>query len=495
MRLTLSSLIIGIVLVMIGFIYIVSYTGPLASSIEYGDGYIDSADAEKPSSSAVETIPLSENDQYPVEANSLSAVPESSDSGPIQITTDSDTSDNNEPIIQIEPSPDPILPPVSSPTGLDDITGASCPTGAACSTGISCPTESGCTTGTGCPTGAECTTGTDCLTEIECVTGASCPTGPSCVSYAGCSSGAGCPSASCPTGASCAGGSSCPTGGGSACPAGGSDDTLPSPSSSCGPGSSNNPPTPPTSSHSTVITVNPINDRYLEEDPQENLQAKTSDDNYPSQSHHEQSHREFNIHPGQSIQAVINEAKNGATINLEPGEYKESLVIDKWLTLQGIDPDEPAVINADGKEYGIKILADSVSLRMLKVINSNSDGILVCSNGNTINHNSLSNCGSGIHLVGSKDCTITYNSVSSNDIGIYLQDSSGNNIFRNILIDNKENDAYDDGNNKWDDGSHGNTYSILKDCKQSSHLGPCKSQYKIPGGASIDKYPLPSTKQ
>ena len=66
--------------------------------------------------------------------------------------------------------------------------------------------------------------------------------------------------------------------------------------------------------------------------------------------------------------------------------------------------------------------------------------------------------------------------------------SSGNVLSMNSLMQNQEN-AYDDGTNQWDNGSKGNYYDNNA-CRDSNKDGICEAQFKIPGGSSIDRYPL-----
>jgi len=103
------------------------------------------------------------------------------------------------------------------------------------------------------------------------------------------------------------------------------------------------------------------------------------------------------------------------------------------------------------------------------------------------------------------------NNASDNDCGIYLltleryhsngssnsihlHPSHNNTLFVNNLIDNKRDNAIDAGTNQWDDGATGNYYSDFN-CTDSDGDGICDSVYKIPGGESVDRYPLakPST--
>jgi len=122
--------------------------------------------------------------------------------------------------------------------------------------------------------------------------------------------------------------------------------------------------------------------------------------------------------------------------------------------------------------------------------------------GNEISDNMISGSENGILLLGSSKNIIQNNTVEHNQYGIKLItnsfDSTGNIICKNYLIDNQE-DAFDEidetiaatgaGPNKWDDGSVGNYYGNLK-CIDGNDDGICDSQYSIPGGISVDRYPL-----
>jgi parallel beta-helix repeat protein len=91
---------------------------------------------------------------------------------------------------------------------------------------------------------------------------------------------------------------------------------------------------------------------------------------------------------------------------------------------------------------------------------------------------------------------ITGNSISSNsDEGIYLHhDSFYNFIYRNNFLNNGEN-AYDEGENFWDDGKYGNFWSDYEDRYPDAKPKLFKpwmwdTPYEIPGGDNKDMCPL-----
>ena len=132
-------------------------------------------------------------------------------------------------------------------------------------------------------------------------------------------------------------------------------------------------------------------------------------------------------------------------------------------------------------------------------------GYLVGSNKNTILDNTVSRSENGIVIFGCNENIIENNHVMDNQYGINITvngplNSTGNRIYRNSLLDNQFN-AYDNTNetmavagsgpNRWDDDSRGNYYSDLN-CIDGNSDGICDSPYDIPGGMSVDRYPLMS---
>jgi len=130
-------------------------------------------------------------------------------------------------------------------------------------------------------------------------------------------------------------------------------------------------------------------------------------------------------------------------------------------------------------------------------ITNNYWGIqLYNSSSNTITGNNISsNQYDGIYLdSGSNSNTMTGNNISNNnDYGIYLRWSNNNVIYHNNFIENTDN-AYDEGNNTWDDGKKGNYWSDYEerypDAKKKPFKGIWDTPYEIPGGDNKDRYPL-----
>jgi nitrous oxidase accessory protein len=155
-----------------------------------------------------------------------------------------------------------------------------------------------------------------------------------------------------------------------------------------------------------------------------------------------------------SIQAAVEAAKPGDTIEVHNGTYYENVNVYKQLTLLGLGS---PVVDAGGKyENGpaISLFADGVVLEGFTAVNSTNTagdafaggGICVHSNssvikGNTVRDNYL--CGiklSPYHwgnvTTGASNNTISGNNISQNNEGICLLESNNNTIEGNNIVDN-----------------------------------------------------------
>jgi len=127
----------------------------------------------------------------------------------------------------------------------------------------------------------------------------------------------------------------------------------------------------------------------------------------------------------QTIQAAVDAASSGDTINIADGTYTDPVTIDNTksgIVLHGLNRDG-ARIETGTTNTGISLLsgADNVVIENL-LITGNGDGInLFETSGVTISNNTISNniyATSGIHIQDSSNITITGNSFSGNDIDI-----------------------------------------------------------------------------
>ena len=98
-----------------------------------------------------------------------------------------------------------------------------------------------------------------------------------------------------------------------------------------------------------------------------------------------------------SIQSAINDASNGYTICVYPGNYNESIVINKSISLIGIEQNgEKPVIDGGGRLYAVNISADGCIVKQFKIINYENQTryigkvtVLISSDGNLIENNTI----------------------------------------------------------------------------------------------------------
>ena len=133
------------------------------------------------------------------------------------------------------------------------------------------------------------------------------------------------------------------------------------------------------------------------------------------------------IGPGDSIQAAINGASPGDLIEVKSGTYHEDLVIDKQLTLRGVDSgDEKPLLLSDGSYGAITLIEDGITFEGFRLTDL---GIDVTSDGNIIRDNVIRNSGFGICLKRSKN-----NNISQNDVE--CSGFMGTAVFFNICDNN-----------------------------------------------------------
>jgi nitrous oxidase accessory protein len=131
---------------------------------------------------------------------------------------------------------------------------------------------------------------------------------------------------------------------------------------------------------------------------------------------------------------------------------------------------------------------------------SGMEGIdLLYSDENLILNNTIeNNHRTGILFESSGRNTLIHNNVLKSGVyGFYLEASSNDNlIYENCILKSGNFSVYDNGKNRWDNGTIGNSYDDCDEssegCKDLDKNGICDSRYRSRGGKSIDNYPLTS---
>ena len=140
-----------------------------------------------------------------------------------------------------------------------------------------------------------------------------------------------------------------------------------------------------------------------------------------------------------SIQSAINDASNGYTIYVYPGNYNESIVMNKSISLIGIENNgEKPVISTSENKSTVIVEADGCIFRGFTMLSGR--GLRIISNENIVENNRVMySKGLGISLYGSSNNLIKNNEVTNGfNNGIHLRKSSDNIITRNIVSANSE---------------------------------------------------------
>ncbi|WP_041580809.1 right-handed parallel beta-helix repeat-containing protein [Bacillus sp. 1NLA3E] len=159
-----------------------------------------------------------------------------------------------------------------------------------------------------------------------------------------------------------------------------------------------------------------------------------------------------------SVQDLIDQAKDGGTVEIPSGTYKESININKPVTVIGA---ENVTIISDGKTPAIKIKNKGASVKNIRIENKSAEtAIFISGSNHLINNVTIKTAGygiqlneankieidgvkisgttdekhgqqNGIDLFRSKDNLIKNNSITTVKDGIYVDTSTGNTITGN----------------------------------------------------------------
>ena len=157
------------------------------------------------------------------------------------------------------------------------------------------------------------------------------------------------------------------------------------------------------------------------------------------------------VQPGESIQAAIDKAKEGAVICLAEGTWEENLVIGKGLTLRGLGPGKSVIKGSRGpvilitSDTEIEVIVEGLTIAEAKTgdyyykeplrhpIGLSLGGKVKA----TIKGNAISgNEDDGISMWDSAQATISGNTISGNRYdGIYMHDAQAT-IEKNTISEN-----------------------------------------------------------
>jgi len=144
--------------------------------------------------------------------------------------------------------------------------------------------------------------------------------------------------------------------------------------------------------------------------------------------------------------------------------------------------------NVVNNKFGIVLDSSNNALHGNNVTN-NEWAIFLRSNNNTLDNNNFTNNKWGIRFEHSSNNTLRGNDMRNYwHIGLEIYNNSNN----NTLYQNNFDDAYnyDYGTNQWDSGTVGNYWGDKYTGTDSDGDGIGDIPYDIPGGSSVDRYPL-----
>lgn len=136
-----------------------------------------------------------------------------------------------------------------------------------------------------------------------------------------------------------------------------------------------------------------------------------------------------------SIIEAVAKANSGDTVYVKPGTYVGEVLLNKSLKIMPLTGESgPIILKGDGKETGIKIVADGCSIEGLTVTNFAKAGIEVESSGNTIKNNRFENDNPAVLVRGAANNAISKNAMKDCTGGVaLLEKSEDNSVLGNII--------------------------------------------------------------
>lgn len=157
------------------------------------------------------------------------------------------------------------------------------------------------------------------------------------------------------------------------------------------------------------------------------------------------------VAPGQSVAAAVRRAQPGDTVRVLPGQYRENVVIDKRLTLEGT---RGATLSGGGKGDVVRVRAPGVTVRNLVVRDSGID---------------MDAQNAAIYIEpGSDGARVEGCTVLASLFGIWLEDSANSTLENNVISGREDLLSTNRGNgiqvyNTTDSRVIGNTISHARD--------------------------------
>jgi len=139
----------------------------------------------------------------------------------------------------------------------------------------------------------------------------------------------------------------------------------------------------------------------------------------------------------QTIQAAVDAGASGDTIEVSPGVYRESVFVDKSLTIRGQDK-STTIVDGSGGGYAFWLDAGGVTIRDFTMHDCSNYGVIAYySGGHTIDDNIFLDNAYGVYIDNSPSANnVMNNTFFNNDlIGIKVAFSNENTISDNYISD------------------------------------------------------------